>query len=491
MIAVVYLSRSSKYTGNYVMHQTLMHYYHFMKQSLAPSKVLDVLVKAQEYIELPVRRSDEEPLQKLFLVVRSELNLDPKNLKQEQAKFWKGHPALIKTELLLLAQLTREASSVPAALRADFQQVLRLTPRLLEELMKMAVAARNAEGHGWLRPALGVMELSQSITQAVPLSARKASGASAAATSGDGVSPFLQLPHFSEGVVKKIGRKKVRTFQELRDMSPEDRRELLTTVGGFSEDEAKDVEAVLEIIPNINLDVVCETEGEEGVQSGDIVTLKAWITLHRPNGLVNCHPHAPHFPYFKDEHYWLLLADTQANSVWVSQRITFTDEAAALSASAKTIQESLEGTGADDAEVAKAVREAVEKVKSGSRLVVSKFQAPGEGIYNLTAFCLSDTWIGVDRKVNVKFKVLKRSRAGTRVVLPSEESPLLEEGSEEEDEDANANDDYDEDYESEYSDDDEAEKEEASKAKSKSRTSKGKASLDKSDGGSSSDESAE
>ena len=29
----------------------------------------------------------------------------------------------------------------------------------------MAVAARNAEGHGWLRPALGVMELSQSITQ--------------------------------------------------------------------------------------------------------------------------------------------------------------------------------------------------------------------------------------------------------------------------------------------------------------------------------------
>lgn len=46
-----------------------------------------------------------------------------------------------------------------------------------------------------------------SILKAVPLSARKASGVSAAATSGDGVSPFLQLPHFSEGVVKKIGRK--------------------------------------------------------------------------------------------------------------------------------------------------------------------------------------------------------------------------------------------------------------------------------------------
>lgn len=35
-IAVIYLSRSSKYTGNYVMHQTLYTYYHLMKPSLAP-----------------------------------------------------------------------------------------------------------------------------------------------------------------------------------------------------------------------------------------------------------------------------------------------------------------------------------------------------------------------------------------------------------------------------------------------------------------------
>lgn len=36
LIAVVYLSRSSKYTGNYVMHQTLQNYYYCMKQYLAP-----------------------------------------------------------------------------------------------------------------------------------------------------------------------------------------------------------------------------------------------------------------------------------------------------------------------------------------------------------------------------------------------------------------------------------------------------------------------
>ena len=57
---------------------------------------MDVFIKAAEYMEIPVRRTDGEPLQKLFMLVRSELNLDLKNIKQEQAKFWKQHPALVK-----------------------------------------------------------------------------------------------------------------------------------------------------------------------------------------------------------------------------------------------------------------------------------------------------------------------------------------------------------------------------------------------------------
>lgn len=36
MGAVIYLSNSSKYTGNYVMHQTLSAYFYLLKPSLAP-----------------------------------------------------------------------------------------------------------------------------------------------------------------------------------------------------------------------------------------------------------------------------------------------------------------------------------------------------------------------------------------------------------------------------------------------------------------------
>ncbi|KAA8518609.1 hypothetical protein F0562_016083 [Nyssa sinensis] len=447
MMAVIYLSRSSKYTGNYVMHQTLSAYYYFMKPSLAPSKVMDVFIKAAEYMEIPVRRSDGEPLQKLFLLVRSELNLDLKNIKQEQAKFWKQHPALVKTELLIQAHLTHESAALTPALLRDFRRVLELAPRLLEELMKMAIITRTPQGHGWLRPAIGTVELSQCIIQAVPLSARKAAGGSS-----EGIAPFLQLPHFREAIVKKIARKKVRTFQELRDMTSQERVELLTQVAGFSAAESQDVEMVLEMMPSITIDITCETEGEEGIQEGDIVTMHAWITLKRENGLIGALPHAPDFPFHKEENFWLLLADSVSNEVWMSQKVNFMDEAAAITAASKAIQEAKEGSGASLKEINAAVKEAIEKVKNGSRLVMGKFQAPAEGNYNLTSFCLCDSWIGCDQKTSLKVKVLKRSRAGTRSGAMAEEGPSVEDGIEEEEEEEE--DGYD-DYESEYSEDDE------------------------------------
>ncbi|KAK6942639.1 Sec63 domain [Dillenia turbinata] len=449
IVAVIYLSRSSRYTGNYVLHHTLSAYYYLMKPSLAPSKVMDVFIKAAEYMEIPVRRSDGEPLQKLFLLVRSELNLDPKNIRQEQAKFWKQHPCLVKTELLIQAQLTRESAALSPALQGDFKHVLELAPRLLEELMKMAILPRSPRGYGWLRPAIGVVELSQSIIQAVPLSARKGVGGS-----GEGIAPFLQLPHFSETVVKKIARKKVRTFQEFQDMSMQEHAELLTQVAGFSASETQDVEMVLEMMPSIDIDINIETEGEEGIQEGDIVTMHAWVTLKRGNGLVGALPHAPYFPFHKEENFWLLLGDSTTNDVWLSQKVSFLDEAAARIAASKAIQESKEGAGASLQEINAAVKEAIEKVKNGSRLVMGKFQAPAEGNYNLTSYCLCDSWIGCDKKMNIKVKILKRSRAGTRsgsgpVV---EEGPSMDDGIEEEEEEEQ--DEYD-DYESEYSEDEE------------------------------------
>ncbi|KAL8245871.1 hypothetical protein R6Q59_007087 [Mikania micrantha] len=450
VMAVMYLSVSSKYTGNYVLKHTLSAYFYLMKPSLAPSKVMDAFIKAAEYMEIPVRRSDGEPLQRLFILVRSELNLDLKNIKQEQAKFWKQHPALVKTELLVQAQLNRESGCLSLSLQRDFRRVLEVAPRLLEELMKMAVLQRPPHGHGWLRPAIGVVELSQSIIQAVPLSARKPAGGSI-----EGIAPFLQLPHFSESVLKKLARKKVRTFEDFRELNQQERTDLLIKIAGFSPSQSQDVETVLEMMPSITFDIKCETEGEEAIQEGDIVTMRGWVTLNRNNHMVRALPHCPNYPFHKEENFWLLLADPNSNSVWISQKVSFMDESAALIAAPKVIRESKEWAGASPKELNSAVKNAIEKVKNGSRLVIGRFLAPEEGTYNLTLYCLSDSWLGCDTKMNLKLKVLKRTRAGTRGTQVDEGAGIEDAVEEEEVE----QDEYDDD-ESEYSDDEEHEEEE-------------------------------
>ncbi|CAI5992862.1 unnamed protein product [Closterium sp. NIES-64] len=497
-------------------------------ESPCSSKVIDVLTKAMEFLEMKVRGSDVEPMQKVFSLVRHELNLDPKNLKQETKKFWTRFPALIKVELLLLAQLTRQADLVPPELRKDFNTILKLTPRLMEELIKISLYPRPPVGYAWLRPAVGAIELSQSFYQAVPLSARKQTDKGGSA---EGIAALLQLPHVDEGVVKKLTRKegiaallqlphvdeevvkklmskvrsgvgsmecltaaeasdvettrstmpemvvnipfpspsffsprhapeaeefpgaqgndrggphrpahhrgrtqhirserrggagphclsffllspplvqqqKLKNLQELRELSEEARTDLLTTVGGLSPAEASDVEATLSTMPEMLVDAACITQGaDDGIQEGDVVTLRIWLTLRRGNGHVVSHPHMPHFPYRKDEAFWLMLADQAGNSVWLSQRVTFLDETAAIRAAADYTRETVEAEGFDDAEVAREVKEAVERVKGGARLVIGKFQAPAEGVYALTVMVMSDVWIGCDKKVPLKIKV--------------------------------------------------------------------------------------
>ncbi|XP_056699870.1 dnaJ protein ERDJ2A-like isoform X1 [Spinacia oleracea] len=73
--------------------------------------------------------------------------------------------SVIQTQLLIQAHLTRETADLPPTLNGDLKRVLELAHHLLEELMKMALIPRTAQGHGWLRPAIGVVELSQCVIQ--------------------------------------------------------------------------------------------------------------------------------------------------------------------------------------------------------------------------------------------------------------------------------------------------------------------------------------
>lgn len=257
------------------------------------------------------------------------------------------------------------------------------------------------------------------------------------------------------------------SLQELQEMTLQERDKLLSETAGFSVTQIQDVEKVLGLMPSTSVEVTCETEGEEGIQEGDIVTVQAWVLLKRGNGLIKAVPHAPYYPFHKEENFWFLLADSNSNSVWFSHNINIMDEAAAVTAASQEIEEKMEVLGATSEETRASVDGAVARVRSGFRLVMGKFLAPADGNYNLTCYLLCDSWLGCDKKTNLKVKVLKRSRTATRRGGQVEEETILEDDSEEEDEDEIDEEENGE-YESEYSEDEEDKPEASKKNVSKS-----------------------
>lgn len=90
-VVVCYITRQSEYTSNNILQRTLYVFFHLTEQknSLSVSKVPDILICASEYLQMPVRRSDEEPLMRLAAELRAELDVKARCAARQHACFAK------------------------------------------------------------------------------------------------------------------------------------------------------------------------------------------------------------------------------------------------------------------------------------------------------------------------------------------------------------------------------------------------------------------
>ncbi|CAN6845905.1 unnamed protein product [Brassica oleracea] len=115
---------------------------------------MEVFTKAAEYMEIPVRRTDDEPLQKLFMSVRSELNLDLKNMKQEQAKFWKQHPAIVETGPAVPLS-ARKSSGVSSEGIAPFLRLAHFSDTVVKKIARKALFHTHPTSRSTRRKTIG------------------------------------------------------------------------------------------------------------------------------------------------------------------------------------------------------------------------------------------------------------------------------------------------------------------------------------------------
>jgi pre-mRNA-splicing helicase BRR2 len=241
----------------------------------------------------------------------------------------------VKAHVLLQAHLSR--LPITAAMQQDQASVVGAVPRLLSSLADIAAS------HGWLRPALVAMELSQMVVQGLWVGR---------------MSPLLQVPHFTDALVaaaaavrgaeddgeEEDGGGGVQTVQDLIDMDDAARSVLLSCL---SRTQVADVARFCNRYPSVDVAWAVEgggaeltgeqiEQGEEGrtalpVAAGSSVRFRVQLereseTEGLDEGAGIGAVHAPLFPGPKSEGWWLVVGNPSTNALLGIKRVRLADK---------------------------------------------------------------------------------------------------------------------------------------------------------------------
>jgi len=252
------------------------------------------------------------------------------------------------TKALVLLQCHFSRKSISMDLRHDQHRILKDSTNLIQAIVDVI------SSNGWLKPALAAMELSQMIVQGL--------------WSKDNV--LMQIPHFTKDIIDRCeayeGEEPIESVFDILSLEDDVRNDLLR----LPDEKMADVAIFCNSYPNV--DVSFEVEDPDDVTAGDPVEIRVKLEREIDEdmddeeleqlGVVS----APLFPKEKREGWWIVIGDTSTNTLLSLKRV------------------SLQQT----------------------QSIKLEFMAPEEaGDYNLTLFCMSDSYLGCDQEYDVPLNV--------------------------------------------------------------------------------------
>lgn len=249
------------------------------------------------------------------------------------------------TKALILLQCYFSRKQLPAELRSDQLFVVKESVNLVQAIVDVI------SSNGWLKPALATMELSQMLVQSM--------------WNKDNV--LKQVPHFTDEIITRClaHSEPVESVFDILALDDEIRNQLLL----LPSEKMADVAIFCNNYPSI--EVSFQVQNAEDISSGDVVQIA--VTLEREDGDEMdddiskigsvC---APLFPAEKKEGWWLVIGDLQTNTLYSLKRVNLRQK----------------------------------------QNLVLEFLAPDEaGDYDLTLFCMSDSYLGCDQEYSVPLSV--------------------------------------------------------------------------------------
>lgn len=454
-LVLFFLRRTGKFTKNGVLLNTAVYYMHLMKPQLGVTRIAEVFVYAMEIMDMKVKAEHEAPMAQLEKAVKQDLS------KSMEDKLSKLRTSIVKAYMLLIAYTSRKMHAIPSKLIPDLKYILNIAPKLFNEMLGITIT------YHWLSPSIAIFEFSQCLVQAISPSSMHPVGKNA--KTAEAALSLLQLPHFDTEVIKKLGRHKIRSIEELYGVGRMKRQEELSWCG-FKAIEIEDVESALKAIPSCEVKIRCETVDEDEICEGDIMTIHVYVRLYRgETGSIKKRSQAlrekeakflrkrqavtavaPRYPFEKKENWWILIADyrigtcftgmpaslIEAEALTLEHPTIFTPQNAMKSSTgmpidkpeAEDLKGDTKGPSADESVVAngettKTDADEVQSKKTDSPIesaacreddcwnywqcIDMKLVAPSKGTYEWNAMLMSDTWVGCNINVRFKFSVRK------------------------------------------------------------------------------------
>eukprot|EP01117_Protostelium_nocturnum_P007948 TRINITY_DN2836_c0_g2_i3.p1 TRINITY_DN2836_c0_g2~~TRINITY_DN2836_c0_g2_i3.p1 ORF type:complete len:1451 (-),score=559.69 TRINITY_DN2836_c0_g2_i3:47-4399(-) len=333
------------------MGRILSYYYlHYTTALLFASSInasndipslLDVLTKTAEYSELPVRHNEDRLNESLANDVK--IKVDKRTLDSPHTK----------ANLLLQAHFSRMELPISDYV-TDTRSVLDQAVRILQAMVDVAADS------GWLFTALNTMRLLQMVMQG---------------TWND--APNLSTLPLSEQALDLLYGNGIKSISELIQIEPNRIKSVLNRI--LPENRLKELVNIVSILPNINVMWLLNHK----VEPSSNVVVKVNLERHSRNPEKGVH--APRFPKFKDEGWWIVLGNAASGDLLALRRITFNHK------------------------------------KSSTNL---SFEAPViPGKYEMTLYFMSDSYIGLDQEHLIQFEVVEtkpRVSKETQKLFPSQ-----------------------------------------------------------------------
>lgn len=267
---------------NNVSFATMHTFTKNMSRTGSLATILEILSRANEFENIPLRREDNMKLLQLQRILPLKYT---GSVAHDSVGF--------KIFTLLQAYFSR--IEIPFSLKLDM-------PLILEKMIPLVNALSDTlAGNGFLN-ATTVMDISQMVIQGV----------------WDVDSPLRQVPFFNDDILEKCAVKKVETVYDIMALEDDDRDEILTM-------DNKKLTKVATFINNYpNIEMKYKLEDAQDIQIDKINQLT--VTIIRDDEPETLAVVSEKYPFDKKEGWWIVVGELSSKELYAMKRVTLKAE---------------------------------------------------------------------------------------------------------------------------------------------------------------------